>query len=85
MKNKITGTSKNNVFDSQFKSLNNDEMISLKGGTIPPLPPPSGNDFPLTLTTSAVTNRSAIPALTVSVPVVLPVAASAAAVEFEFE
>ena len=40
---------KNIGFEGQFKSLNDNEMINLRGGGggEPPLPPPSGEDFPI--------------------------------------
>ncbi len=43
---------KNNDFVGQFKSLNNNEMINLRGGGgggEPPLPPGSGEDLPIDL------------------------------------
>lgn len=47
MEKKSCTSSKNNGLVGQFKSLNNNEMINLRGGGVPPLPPPSGEDFPI--------------------------------------
>ena len=47
MKSRPSNFSKNNDLDVQFKSLNNDEMNSLRGGTEPPLPPSGGSDYPI--------------------------------------
>ena len=48
MKSKFYKTEKNNGFDNQFPSLNNVEMMNLRGGTVPPdLPPGGGEDFPI--------------------------------------
>ena len=47
MKSKSLISSKCNSIDVQFKSLNNDEMTNLKGGTNPPLPPGGGEDYPI--------------------------------------
>lgn len=46
---KTFGTSNGNGSEKNFKSLNNNEMNSLRGGgnTEPPLPPPSGDDYPI--------------------------------------
>ena len=51
MKNRFFSPVKSNGFEGQFKSLNDSEMINLRGGgdTEPPLPPPSGEDFPIDL------------------------------------
>lgn len=61
MKRKPLNSSKSNSIEGQFKSLNNTEMDNLKGGTIPPLPPGGGDDYPIVLGQ----NRSI--ALTISV------------------
>lgn len=50
MKRKSFNSTKSNSFDSQFQSLNNNEMTNLKGGTNPPLPPGGGDDYPIDLT-----------------------------------
>ena len=78
MKNKISNTSKNNGIDGQFRSLNNNEMINLKGGAanpIPPIPPSGGADFPL-----SVSNIQNMPVLVVSVSANMPAATSPTAV-----
>ena len=56
MEAKNSITSKNNGFEGQFKNLNNDEMISLKGGVqvLPPSPPTGGVDFPIPLNPSMI-------------------------------
>ena len=76
MKNKTYVSSKNNGFEGQFKSLNNDEMISLKGGgspvsTVPPIPSSGGEDLPL-----SAASIQPLPVLVISVPKVMPTAAS---------
>ena len=81
MKSKTYDSSKNNGFKGQFKSLNNDEMISLKGGGAnpippnPPLPPSGGDDYPLSA-------AAKVPVLTITVNHAMPAAASNAAVAF---
>ena len=63
MKNKISFSSKNDGSESQFTSLNNNEMSSIRGGKVvpvPPLPPGGGEDIPLT-------NKQAVPMLVVTV------------------
>ena len=83
MKNKISNVSKNIGNESQFRSLNINEMLGLKGGganPIPPLPPiPSsgGEDFPL-----SAASAQKIPVLVISVPKTMPVATVHAAVSF---
>lgn len=49
MRYKTFTPSINNGFSNQFKNLDNNEMINLRGGdnTEPPLPPTSGDDFPI--------------------------------------
>lgn len=47
MKSRSFISSKNNGFEGQFKDLSNNEMINLRGGDNPPIPPPSGDDFPI--------------------------------------
>jgi hypothetical protein len=47
MKSKSFNSKKNNGFTGQFNGLSKNEMINLKGGTVPPPPPPPGNDYPL--------------------------------------
>ncbi len=47
MMSKSIISQKNNSIEGQFKSLNNDEMTNLKGGTNPPLPPTGGEDYPI--------------------------------------
>ena len=80
MKNKISNASKNIGINGQFRSLNNNEMHSLKGGgaksvpPIPPIPSSGGEDFPL-----SVASIQQIPMI-VSVPKNMPPAASNAAV-----
>lgn len=49
MKRKPLNSSKSNSIEGQFKSLNNTEMDNLKGGTYPPIPPGSGEDYPIVL------------------------------------
>ena len=46
MKRKSFTSKKTNDFTSQFKNLSKNEMINLKGGTVPPIPRP-GTDFPI--------------------------------------
>ena len=38
-----------NSIEGQFKSLTNNEMINLRGGDTPPLPPTGGEDYPIDL------------------------------------
>ena len=47
MKNRLFISEKNEGFENQFKTLNNDEMNNLRGGTNPPLPPTGGEDYPI--------------------------------------
>ena len=47
MKNRLVISEKNEGFDSKFKSLNNDEMNSLRGGKNTDLPPSGGEDYPI--------------------------------------
>lgn len=47
MKNGLFISVKNEGFENQFKTLNYDEMNILRGGTIPPLPPSGGDDYPI--------------------------------------
>ena len=56
MEAKVSNNSKNNGFEGQFKDLNNDEMISLKGGvmSVPPIPPSGGADFPIPMSASGI-------------------------------
>ncbi len=73
---------KNNGFVGQFKSLNDDEMISLRGGGggnggSDPLPPGSGEDLPIDLTKLSVQR---VLQVTIPLQVTLPVAASASVV-----
>ena len=66
MKSKSLISSKSNSIDVQFKSLNNDEMTNLKGGTNPPLPPSGGEDFPIDLSklrSNAYTSVQLLPEL----------------------
>ena len=49
MKSRSSIPSKNNGISGQFTSLSNDEMIKLKGGDLPPIPPTGGEDFPIDL------------------------------------
>ncbi len=44
MKSTLFFPSKNNRFDGQFCNLNSSDMINLRGGGDPPLPPTSGDD-----------------------------------------
>lgn len=59
MKRKSLNSSKSNSIEGQFKSLNNTEMDNLKGGTIPPLPPSGGDDYPIVLGKSSSMTLSA--------------------------
>lgn len=49
MKSRLFISEKNEGFESNFKSLNNDEMNNLRGGTAKStdLPPSGGEDFPI--------------------------------------
>jgi hypothetical protein len=49
MKNRLFISEKNEGFESNFKSLNNDEMNNLRGGTgkNTDLPPSGGDDYPI--------------------------------------
>ena len=47
MKNNSIFSAKNNAFDGQFTDLNNNDMLNLRGGDLPPLPPGSGDDYPI--------------------------------------
>ena len=47
MKNNSIFPAKNNAFDGQFTDLNNNDMLNLRGGDLPPLPPGSGDDYPI--------------------------------------
>ena len=84
MKNKISNASKNIGIDGQFRSLNNNEMLSLKGGgakqipPVPPIPSSGGEDFPL-----SAASIQRLPVLVISVPNNMPPAASHAAVSFD--
>jgi len=49
MKSKSINSPKSNSIDGQFKSLNNNDMINLRGGGNPPLPPSGGDDYPIDL------------------------------------
>ena len=49
MKSKSINSPKSNSIDGQFKSLNNNDMINLRGGGNPPLPPGGGDDYPIDL------------------------------------
>jgi len=49
MKSRSSISSKSNSIDSRFTNLNNEEMINLRGGEIPPLPPTGGDDYPIDL------------------------------------
>jgi len=46
MKRKSFTSKKTNDFMSQFKNLSNAEMISIRGGEVPPVTKP-GTDFPI--------------------------------------
>lgn len=46
MKSRFFISEKNEGFENQFKSLNNDEMNNLRGG-VSDLPPSSGDDYPI--------------------------------------
>ena len=63
MKNIHSISSKNKDLGGQFKSLNNQEMFSLKGGVkpTPPLPPTGGDDYPIILKVSTSTTLSTQP------------------------
>jgi len=72
-----------NVFAGQLKSLNLNEMVCLRGGGQPPLPPSPGEDFPIDFSSSSMIQIKTTNQKTVSVPVTLPYAAvSKAAVNF---
>ena len=73
-----------NVFAGQLKSLNLNEMVCLRGGGQPPLPPSPGEDFPIDFSSSSsMMQIQTANKKTVSVPVILPtVAVSHAAVNF---
>lgn len=47
MKNNSIFCAKNNGFDGQFTNLNNNDMLNLKGGDLPPLPTSGGDDYPI--------------------------------------
>ena len=47
MKNNSIFCAKNNGFDGLFTNLNNNDMLNLKGGDYKPLPPGSGDDYPI--------------------------------------
>jgi len=49
MKNNLFNSEISKGLNTQFKSLNNDEMNNLRGGvaTSPDLPPSGGEDFPI--------------------------------------
>jgi len=49
MKSKSSIFAISNGTECQFKSLTNNEMINLRGGEIPPIPPTGGEDFPIDL------------------------------------
>jgi len=49
MKNNSIFSAKNNGFEGQFKNLNNNDMLNLKGGDYKPLPPTGGDDYPIDL------------------------------------
>ena len=70
MKSRSFITSKSNGFEGQFKNLNNNEMINLRGGgqSVPPLPPPSGEDYPIDL--NKVSSKS-LTSYVLKVPVLL--------------
>ena len=55
---------RNNGFADQFEALNSYQMTNLRGGgghVEPPLPPPSGEDFPIDIESE---NMMQIPCLT---------------------
>jgi len=49
MKNNSISGAKINGFNGQFTNLNNNDMLNLKGGDYKPLPPGSGDDYPIDL------------------------------------
>lgn len=49
MRYKTFSSSNGNGFENKFKVLTNNEMIGLRGGDDIPLPPPSGDDYPIDL------------------------------------
>lgn len=67
MQNKSIFSSKNNAFDGQFKSLNNNEMTTLRGGELPPVPPGGGDDYPIDLLTvfKSTTSQQSVQSLPV--------------------
>ena len=45
-----TGLFRNKThFNAQFSCLNNEDMLTLRGGGDPPLPPLGGDDYPIDL------------------------------------
>ena len=49
MKNTLIISEKFEEIENKFKCLTSIEMINLRGGGDPPLPPGSGDDFPIKL------------------------------------
>ncbi len=50
MKNSSIFSANKSGFDGKFTDLNNNDMLNLRGGDIPPLPPSGGDDYPIKLT-----------------------------------
>jgi len=69
MKNNSIFSAKNNGFDGQFKNLNNNDMLNLKGGDLPPYPTTGGDDYPIDFVKKAqsislsITSIQSIPVL----------------------
>jgi len=58
MKSRFFSSAKMNGFEGEFKNLDENEMINLRGGHDgePPLPPSGGEDFPIDLLKPGMTN-----------------------------
>jgi len=81
MKNRSTVFSKNNGLVGQFKSLDNNDMMNLKGGgavVTPPLPSSGGDDYPILPKAALTVNTNTVVVVTVKAN--LPAAASNAAI-----
>jgi hypothetical protein len=47
MKNSSIFSANKSGFDGQFTDLSNNDMLDMRGGTIPPLPSSGGDDYPI--------------------------------------